>query len=72
MRKNLINLYKHALEIIENPPGVDGQEKELIRNNGRKMKANLEKEFSKDKYSDDKEVQKLIKKDKKKKDKKNS
>lgn len=73
MKSNAIKLYKHALEIIENPKGIDSAERALVRANGQKMKADLENKFkTAPKYANDPEIQELLGKKEEKKDGKKS
>lgn len=61
MKQNTIRLYKHYLEMIENPKGADSAERALCKANSIKAKEDLEKHFREGrKYKDDEEIQALI------------
>jgi len=61
MKSNVIKLYKHFCEMIENPRGNDSQERTLVRNQAIKNKLNLEEHFrSSKKYQGDEEILSLL------------
>jgi len=61
MKSTGITLYKHFLETIENPKGVDSQERAMARSNAIRGKANMESHFkTARKYRNDPEVEGLL------------
>lgn len=61
MKHNIINLYKHFCNTIENPKGNDSQERASARSLAIKGKADLEKRFkTARKYVNDPEIQALL------------
>lgn len=73
MKSNAIALWHHFNSQIENPKGVDSQEREAVRINCRNALFDLENRFkTSKKYKDDPEIQALLnpKKETKSEDKK--
>lgn len=64
MKANVIRLYKHYCNSVENPKGVDSLERTAARKNAERAKADLENHFkTSKKYANDPEIQALLKTD---------
>ena len=61
MKANVINLYKHFCDLIDNPTGADELERNFVKENAIKSKKNLEDHFrSANKYRGDPDIQKIL------------